>query len=471
MSAKMLLGVCCALVAFWALGGLAVSAELQAPAEGNNENRGDVLTRLDEARSLLGERPEDASARYDYAGLLLELGRFEDAREEVKPLLDRPDTTLDAVVMAARLSYFLGDFAESERLFREVLEQDPSHQAALRGLVFNCYQTNQFDRCGEIPEEARAGLRFPLVDLMLAFGEEAPYVIEWTGEHVAEVPFLVTNPLPVIEVEINGRKVNALIDTGADVFILDTAIADELGLRPVASMMGMFAGGMQAEIGFARAEALRLGVVTLRSVPVSLLPTNHLSMGDTEIGGIVGTSVLRQFLSTVDYPNARLVLRDRSADAGPDLLSAPGVVLSDESPFYIQGTHFILTHGSLNGYKGLLFHVDSGLAGIPSFGAPRQTLDYVGIPIPEVEVREGVVGGGGGGFAVGEFPIGSLGLGRLERHQLVGSYGGQPPGSYRGLGFIVDGLVSHNFLKEYAWTLDFDNMMMYFTSGGPGAGR
>jgi hypothetical protein len=110
----------------------------------------------------------------------------------------------------------------------------------------------------------------------------------------------------------------------------------------------------------------------------------------------------------------------------------------------------------------LLFHVDSGLAGEPAFAAPRQTLEYVGIPVPEVEVRGDVIGGGGGGFATGTFSIAELGLGDLLQSDLVGSFGSLPPQSFMMHGFIQDGLISHNFLRAYSWTLDFDRMMMVF---------
>jgi hypothetical protein len=176
----------------------------------------------------------------------------------------------------------------------------------------------------------------------------------------------------------------------------------------------------------------------------------------------VGTSVLRQFLSTMDYPHGKLVLRERSEESARILRDEVTGRVVDDIPFYLQGTHFLLAHGSLNGYKGLLFHIDSGLAGDAAFGAPRETLEYVGIPIPDTEVHEGSVGGGGGGFAAGVFPIAELGLGDLAQHDLIGSFGALPPGSYWALGFILDGLISHNFLRAYAWTLDFDSMRMVF---------
>jgi hypothetical protein len=202
--------------------------------------------------------------------------------------------------------------------------------------------------------------------------------------------------------------------------------------------------------------------VTLYSVPVSVLPTKQFVMGGRTPGGIVGTSVLKQFLSTLDYPRGELILRERSAGASARFdEEAAGRVL-DEVPFYLQGTHFLLAGGNLNGFGDMIFHVDSGLAGEPSFGAPRQTLEYVGIPIPEVSTEEGLMGGGGV-VAGGTFPVEELGLGNLVQHGLLGSYGPLPSESYKRLGFIQDGIVSHGFLRQYAWTIDFDRMRMVFT--------
>jgi len=439
-----------------AVGATLVSAE-------RAETRADVLAQVEAAAARLVEDPTDTAARLGYAQVLLESGAFERARREVAPLLDMPEPSADAVLLAARLAYFTGDYGEAERLYGEILWRDPANPRAATGLVSTYYQTNAFARAAELPEAVRSGVKLPTLDLMLAFGGEAPYRVAWAGEHEAVVTFLATAPLPVIEVTVAGRPLKAIIDTGADCFILDSGIAGELGVRPVASMMGTFAGGMQAEVGFARVDSLALGGVTLRSVPVSLLPTTPLTLGEHEIGGIVGTAVLRQFLSTLDYPNGKLVLRERAPGAGEAFLAASEGRIADVVPFYLQGTHFILAHGSLNGRDGLLFHVDSGLAGEAAFGAPRQTLAYAGIPVPEVEVRENTVGGGGGGFATGTFEIAELGLGRLTRRDLVGSYGALPPDSYWRLGFIVDGLISHNFLREHAWTFDFDGMKMVAT--------
>ena len=437
----------------------------QAPAWPGQDrgNRGDVLKELAAAEGLWQADPRDIDATIDYATLLLETGQFERSREVIAPLLLQGDRPLGAVLTAARLDYFMGDYDEAEQLFQEVLARDPANPRALTGLVFTYYQTNAFGRCAELPKEALAGMRLPHLDLMRAFGDDTPWQLSWDGSARAEIPFVEMDPLPVIEVEIDGKEIAAIIDTGADLFILDADTAESLGIEPVASMMGMFAGGKQAPIGFGRANSLKLGSATLRSVPVSVLPTRGLSFGERQIEGIVGTAVLRQFLSTMDYPRGKLTLRDRSQSGLSDFRQTVAGAVEDEIPFYMQSAHVLLAHGSLNGHEGLLFHVDSGLGGEPAFGAPRQTMEYLDIPVPEVAVHEGVVGGGGGGFATGTFPIAELGLGRLVKGDLTGSFGGQPPGSYWRLGFILDGLISHNFLRDYAWTLDFDGMKMVFS--------
>jgi hypothetical protein len=446
------------------LGG-AASALAAAPGDPAVEppgDRGSLLAHLAHAKDVLARDGGDDEARLAYARLLYEAGEFEKAQDAVAPLLGGSEPGVDPVLLGARLAYLLGRYADAEALFTRALSLDAEDARAFTGLVLTLYQTNRYERCRELPDAMRESVRLPHLDMMLAFEGEEPYRISWGREHRAVVPFLTADPLPVIEVEIEGKAINALIDTGGDTFILDNEIADSLGIDVIASMTGMFAGGQEAEVGFAKARSLSMGGVTLHSVPISVLPTRRLSFGEHEIGGIVGTSLLKQFLPTIDYPNSRLILRERPDDGASVSREEVGGRVEYDIPFYLQGTHFLLAHGSLNGYDDLVFHVDSGLAGEPAFGAPLETLQYVGIPVPDVAVQEGTVGGGSGGFALGTFPIETLGLGPLVQQDLVGSYGGLPPGSYRRLGFILDGLISHNFLRQYAWTIDFSRMRMVF---------
>jgi hypothetical protein len=107
--------------------------------------------------------------------------------------------------------------------------------------------------------------------------------------------------------------------------------------------------------------------------------------------------------------------------------------------------------------------LDSGLADSSAVLLPKQTLDYVGVPIPPTITNPKGVGGLGGNFPVGSFKIAQCKLGPLEQDNLTGLYGVFPPELYLSCEFIIDGIVSHQFLKKYKWTIDFDSMKMLFT--------
>jgi hypothetical protein len=216
-----------------------------------------------------------------------------------------------------------------------------------------------------------------------------------------------------------------------------------------------------------------VGNVTLRRVPVTILPTKRSSSafgeGRWPIGGIIGTAALRQFLSTVDYQNEQMVFRERTSENRVQLRTELDGI-ADEIPFVLSATHMMMTRGSLNDRDGLTFFVDSGLASDAVITAPIQTLEYLGIPEPEMTVDEFGAGGGGGKFASGSFPLGRVAIGELVQTDVKGSYGARPPSSYWERGFIQDGLISHSFLRKYgSWTLDFDGMTYLFTrmSGRP----
>jgi hypothetical protein len=268
-------------------------------------------------------------------------------------------------------------------------------------------------------------------------------------------------------IEFNEVPVHVIFDTGADSFVLDNEVAAEMGIEWVSKAMGSFGGGKKSEVGFGRIERVKIGDITLKQVPVAILPTKRFSAGfeggKYTLGGFIGTAALKQFLSTLDYKNGRMILRERTEENMAKLKEELEGRIAAEVPFVLKATHFMMVRGSLNDKDGLTFFVDSGLASAACFSAPIQTLEYVGIPVPEKKVHEESIGGGGGKWASGVFPIETIGLGSLSQSNVMGEYGSRPPESYWSLGFIQDGLISHRFLRKYSsWTLDFDAMKYIF---------
>lgn len=70
---------------------------------------------------------------------------------------------------------------------------------------------------------------------------------------------------------------------------------------------------------------------------------------------MIGLGLMSQFLTTIDYPRAWLVLRPLSARVSP---SSRASVM----PMWLAGDHFVLVEGALNNIRQLSF-IDTGMAG------------------------------------------------------------------------------------------------------------
>lgn len=390
--------------------------------------------------------PRVAAARAAYAA-----GDFVRARELAVEVVAESDPSLEVLRGLAELEYLLGAYEAAEPLLRRVVKE-AGRNVALRvdaetALALVYLQTNRFAESGTLFAGLDGAVDLPLWELMKSFGDEQPYRLEWGGGTEVTLPFIQTTTweLPCVRLEVNGLEVEARIDTGGELLTLSADVAEALGVKAVASAEGVFAAGARGEIGYARVDTVRAGSVTIHAVPAAVMALER---------PVLGTGLLRQFLGTLDYPSGRLVLRPRSS-RGP----SGGV----EIPFALAAAHLLLARGSLEGRDPLTFIVDSGLEdeGGAAIAAPRATLDSVGIPVPLTE-DVGESGAGRLSLRFGRFPVRRLALGPLEQHDTSGTYGIFPDLWAEVGGITVHGILSHGFLRRYAWTLDFERMTMTF---------
>ena len=449
-------------------GGAAPAAR---PADGSTKpvdprTRVDVLRDLGQAEARFRGNRTDPAARLAYVKLLYQAGEFWQARDLLDSLAQSATVEDEALELAARLDYLTGRHDAAEGLYDRLIAGRAGNVQkqvlAKVGKMFAYYQRNRFAQIAAL--DFPPGVQLPNVTLAKSF-DQPPYRLEWpAGPRVSEIPFHSLEPLPQFAIEVNGVPILVLFDTGGDALILDDEVAKALGIDAVATTMGSFGGGLQSKLGFGKVDRITLGSVTVRSVPVMILPSKRFTFDPKyPLSGIVGTALMRQFLGTIDYRNQRLVLRERTPESARAVRQALEGKLAAEIPFVLDATHLMHARGSLDGKDNLTFFIDSGLAMDAAFIAPLQTLEYAGIPVPETKIPENSVGGGGGKFPTGPFAIKSLTLGSLRQTKVRGQYGARPPSSYWDRGFIADGLLSHGFLKRYgSWTIDFDSMTYLF---------
>jgi predicted aspartyl protease len=107
-----------------------------------------------------------------------------------------------------------------------------------------------------------------------------------------------------LNVEINGKPSQLLLDTGASGVLISSKLAGVAGLKPtVAVPMGSIGDKPDATARIAYADSVKIGEMEFRNCPlyiVDRLPT--------AVDGIISTDVFANFLIDLDFPTSTLTL-------------------------------------------------------------------------------------------------------------------------------------------------------------------
>ncbi|MFI6496530.1 aspartyl protease family protein [Nonomuraea typhae] len=338
--------------------------------------------------------------------------------DEAVDLLTPPARAGDLQAMEdlAEAAYRRDDFAESAHWHRRLAQATgaPGHDLAAR----------------------RLGL----------FRGRVPYRMERAG--TAVVPFESTDPLPVITVRLNGRESAAFfLDTGGHEVYVDRALAEKAGAQVAGAVERGYAGGRRAMEGQGRLESFAMGELEVRDVPIRTLDFAGTVIGGHTVLGAVGSAILHRHLTTIDYPAGRLVLRDRSR------------TLAGGHPFWLAGTHYALTWGTLNRAHRLLLFIDTGGTGVGLVPSP-EVIARAGIKLGD-DLVEGGRDGGGAVRAV-PFTVEELTVNGTTGRDLPGVHFPDAPDFFPEVSrrFPLGGAVSHAFFRPYALTLDFTAMRL-----------
>ena len=168
--------------------------------------------------------------------------------------------------------------------------------------------------------ERRGLLRNRATKERLRLAAEKPLRVEMCG--VIELPFTGDpfSPLmPGVDVQVQGRPMVARLDTGGSYLHVTRSQARALGIEYGGCERG-FAGLAKNTICYGAAD-LALGGAHIRNAPVWVHADDTFPVAvvasafGAEMGAIIGTNVFRQFLTTIDAPQKRLVLSERGDPA------------------------------------------------------------------------------------------------------------------------------------------------------------
>jgi Aspartyl protease len=387
------------------------------------------------------------------ANAYFKTGNFIEAKNEYNAIAEKQPKNLKAFIYLGYISLLQNKLAEAEGWLLQANDIKPNNSAVNGFLAEIHYRRNDFSKASTYFKAiGRNGMALKLA----SFNGEKPYRI---GEPFNEVKvkFIVTNPLPFVQVKINGaQEGNFILDTGGGELILDEAFLKEsVGEIFDQPESGDFGGGKKANLSHGKISSIQLGNLMVGNIPVQVMKLRHIELASMKIDGIIGTVFLSQFLPSIDYKNGELVLRSKQKYNLDQLIEK--TVNPSLIPFSMADDHFMLAKGSINNSDSLLFFIDTGLEST-AFTCPQSTIKKVKLPIQRTNKTTGQ--GGGGNYEVIPFDIEKLCLGNVCVSSLHGYFGPFPPALERSFGFKIDGLLSHEFFLNKSLTIDFERMTL-----------
>ena len=365
----------------------------------------------------------------------------------VKPLLLSAAVALIGTDVANPDAAFkAGDFAAARAGYSQQVRQNAGDVNALLGLATTeLYDNNVSAARAHLkyalalqPANDRAGRLQRTLDART--GRPGEFQISQQGDAV--LPFVAERPLPIVRIRIDGVDANVMIDTGAPILVVTQAFATahHFSVRNVG--MGLFAGGRRAPV-----QATTVNRISTSTLTVTNVPANVMEAPGAGVDAIIGTGFFTHFLTTLDYKQHRLILRQR--DAQPPATAVANV------PMWLVGDHFIFAQASVNDGAPALYNIDSG----SEFGVQmtKDALRTAQIQ-PQADKAQSFIGGGGA-TRIFPFIANSVAIGDARQQSVGGMY--FPDGDqYGAFPFTVGGTVSGGFLRHYAVTFDFKAMRL-----------
>lgn len=124
---------------------------------------------------------------------------------------------------------------------------------------------------------------------------------------------------PILSARANGHNFDLLFDTGASDLILDERKARELGVK-LLDEHGVASGWLSSDIETRRGvlELLQIGMITLRNVPVTIIPRKNALIGINLMAPLGALRLTEKTLTVYAVP-ANVPSCDRDMQVGTDL--------------------------------------------------------------------------------------------------------------------------------------------------------
>lgn len=344
--------------------------------------------------------------------------------------------------------YFLhGRYKEAVGIYEKISDDYGEYQKVLENLAkVYAYHLKDMAKSKEV------ALKLEKESPIRIFNDAMAVPMQVINKGTFEVPMDTDDPLnpyiPRVKGKINGQDQILTFDTGGNYLAMSAKAAEELGIEydKSKSFSGKQGEGT-ADIWIGVADSLQLGdELTLRNVPVMVL-----SEINTEVV-VFGSNIIKEFLTTIDYPNNKFVLttKDDKALVQSHLDKYDG----NKMDFIMWDDHYMMGKGKYNEENVNMFF-DSGLVVVDAIdGVPSQAW----LTINKENAQSLGIKGELQSMKVTKTDDKLEFAGLVNENALV-TLSSQ---DFKFNDIKCDFLISHGIINKYAWTIDFDNMEYMF---------
>lgn len=403
-----------------------------------------ALAELAGARAAAAADPKDIAAQMELARRAFVAAHFNEARSAANAALAIDKNEPEALVLVSRIEVLSGNYAAAAKTLSRAKKANVREEIIARERAWIHMRGGDYRKLADALDVAGN----PVLAGRYRTFTGTPFVPKLAdGGCTASIPLVAKEPLALVEVDIAGTKVAAIVDTGAADLIVTQSFAAELGLKTLAT--SQVAKGMPA-IGHSRVEKIVAGGLTLENVPVNIFDDASIAdmAGDEakRVKAVLGIGALAQFTVALDVPGGKMDL----ALASKKCASAQAELRKGDSvPFWMHETHYIYVMASMNGAEGL-YLVNTGMRGA-DMTANQAAYAFAAIGAPPMRADEAPM------VRVAELDIGKA----MRGKDLAAAYGYFQQGQTSD-GFRIDGMLGLGVLGKTRFVIDFEQHRLYF---------
>jgi predicted aspartyl protease len=296
-------------------------------------------------------------------------------------------------------------------------------------------------------------------DAQLAIPPNRRTLVEFpAGISSVSLPVRLSHGKFIVRVNVGGRGLDFILDTGASGIVIDRDIAGQLGLQEYGSYSSAVNAGRFTGTSVV-VPTMKVGPLTMHDVVVSTTP--HVGIddpGEYKVVGLLGFDFIDAVALKLDYESGSITAMT------PEAFQAP------TDPYTIDldvrlGTYRPATSVVVNGELGERFVLDTGgVGGLMIF-------DYFQRRYPDAMVDEGSIRnttltfhGVGGGFDAKPYKLRAIKIGQVTFTDFV-AWAVASPASYSG---NEDGLIGAGLLELFTVYTDYADGKMYLAPNALG---